>query len=100
MRLANLGNLIHFKIKMSLPIGDLSRYFSSKWQFAYLEYLCGVERSRICFQTSLFSGFKYLKIARASRGGSFKVFKMYICERVHMLIKVAFQKLTFQNHVH
>ena len=64
-----LCKLIHFKILMSLPTGDLSWYFS-KWQFACLEYLCGIERFRIYFQGSVFSGFKYLKIARASRAFS------------------------------
>ena len=61
-----LGKLIHFKIKMSLPIGDLSWYFS-KWQLAYFEYFCDREWSRIYFQISLFSCFNYFKMARASR---------------------------------
>ena len=53
-----LGKLIHFKIKMSLPIDDLSWCFL-KWQLAYLEYLCVIEWSRINFQISVFSCFKY-----------------------------------------
>ena len=37
-----LGKFIHFKIKMPLPIGDFSWYFS-KWQLAYFEYLYNIE---------------------------------------------------------
>ena len=48
-----LGKLIHFKIKMPLPIGDLSWYFS-KWQLAYLLYFCDIEWYKICLQISLF----------------------------------------------
>ena len=51
-----LGKLIHFEIKMPLPIGDLLWYFS-KWQLAYLEYLRDIEWSRIYFQISPFFGF-------------------------------------------
>ena len=61
-----LRKLIHFKIKMSLPISDFSWYFS-KWQLAYLAYLCDIEWSRIYFQISRFSRIKYFKMARASR---------------------------------
>ena len=60
----HLGKLIHFKIKMFLSIDYLS-YYLSKWQFAYLDYLCDIEWSRIYFQICLFSSFKYLKIAWA-----------------------------------
>ena len=65
-----LGKLIHFKIKMSLPIGVLSWYFS-KQQFFFKTamliqstVLVWYRIIQIYFQTSLFSGFKYFKIAR------------------------------------
>ena len=54
-----LGKLIHSKIKMFLAIDYLS--------FAYLEYLCDIEWSRIYFQICLFYSFKYLKLTWAYR---------------------------------